>query len=99
MAVGLLNSSLFIGLGATVGKENQAKATSLFFLSQSVGALIGASSSTALLNKIFRDALVAKLGGRADSEQVCMVLIDFVYARMEVVRNRTATLILGTTRR
>ena len=73
MGVGLLNTSQFIALGAAVGKEHQAKATSLFFLSQQLGLLIGASGSAALLNKTFRDALTVKLGGRADSKQVCMM--------------------------
>ena len=79
MAVGLLNSSQFIALGAATGKEHQAKATSLYFLSQQLGLLIGASGSTALLNKTFRDALDDKLGGRTDSEQVCISHNDQLY--------------------
>ena len=61
LGVGLLNSSQFIGLSAAVEKSHLATAISIFFLSQQIGMMVGASASAALLRQGFRDALVKDL--------------------------------------
>ena len=70
LGVGLLNSSQFIGLSAAVDKAHMATTISIFFLSQQIGMMIGASGSAALLRQGFRDALVHKLRGWPDRSQV-----------------------------
>ncbi|MCJ1230374.1 hypothetical protein MMC12_007047 [Toensbergia leucococca] len=69
LGVGMLNSSQFIGLAASIEKPQLATAVSLFYLSQQIGLMIGASGSAALLRKTFRDALVENLGDLADGNQ------------------------------
>jgi len=70
LGVGLLNSSQFIGLSASVEKSHLATTTSIFFLSQQIGMMIGASASSALLGSTFRDALVGRMSHGVDSSQV-----------------------------
>lgn len=70
LGVGLLNSSQFIGLSAAVEKSHLATAISIFFLSQQIGMMVGASTSAALLRHGFRDALVQKLTDWPDRNQV-----------------------------
>ena len=70
LGVGLLNSSQFIGLSAAVEKSHSATAISIFFLSQQLGMMIGASASAALLRHGFRDALIQKLTGWPDRDRV-----------------------------
>ena len=69
-AVGLLNSSQFIGLSAAVEKSRLATTISIFYLSQQLGMMIGASGSSALLRTAFRDALSMNLRDRVDSSRV-----------------------------
>ena len=61
LGVGLLNSSQFIGLSASVKKSRLATAISIFFLSQQIGMMVGASASTAVLRHWFRNALLRNL--------------------------------------
>ena len=69
-AVGLLNSSQFIGLSAAVEKSRLATTISIFYLSQQLGMMIGASGSSALLRTAFRDALSMNLRDHVDSSRV-----------------------------
>ncbi|MCJ1230460.1 hypothetical protein MMC12_007134 [Toensbergia leucococca] len=69
LGVGMLNSSQFIGLAASIEKPQLATAVSLFYLSQQMGLMIGASGSAALLRTSFRNALVKNLGHSADGKQ------------------------------
>ena len=73
LGIGLLNSSQFIGLSASVEKSQLATTISIFFLSQQIGMMIGASASSALLRKTFRNALLDKLGNGRDSRQVSIL--------------------------
>ncbi|KAL9127025.1 MAG: hypothetical protein Q9217_004014 [Psora testacea] len=70
LGVGLLNSSQFIGLSAAVEKSHLATAISIFFLSQQIGMMIGASASAALLRYGFRDALIQKLTDWPDRNSI-----------------------------
>ncbi|KAL8951564.1 MAG: hypothetical protein Q9222_002474 [Ikaeria aurantiellina] len=69
-AVGLLASTQFVGVSSAVGKEQVATILSMFFLSGQIGIMIGASGSSALLHRVFRDTLVRKLAGKTDGKQV-----------------------------
>lgn len=77
LGVGLLNSSQFIGLSATVEKSQLATTISVFFLSQQIGMMIGASASSALLRSTFRDALVENLSDRKGGDQVSFLCYCF----------------------
>ena len=70
LGVGMLNSSQFTGLAASVEKSQLATAVSTFYLSQQIGLMMGASGSAALLRKTFRDALEVNLSGFTDAEKV-----------------------------
>ena len=72
--IGILISSLFVGISAAVEKPQQATAISLYFLSQQLGVMIGASGSGALLQKTFRDALEGTLGVSAAKSEVSNLL-------------------------
>lgn len=63
--VGLLNSSQFVAISAAVEKPQLATTISIFFLSQQMGMMIGASGSGALLQRTFQNALVKNLGDHA----------------------------------
>ncbi|KAL9126249.1 MAG: hypothetical protein Q9175_007944 [Cornicularia normoerica] len=67
--VGLLNSSQFVGVSTVVERPQLATTVSIFFLSQQMGMMIGASGSGALLQRTFRNSLVRSLGDRVDSVQ------------------------------
>lgn len=75
LGVGLLNSSQFIGLSAAVERSHLATTISVFFLSQQIGMMIGASASSALLRRVFRAALVKNMGDRKDISQVSSLMI------------------------
>ena len=68
--VGLLNSSQFVAISAAVEKPQLATTISIFFLSQQMGMMIGASGSGALLQRTFRNALVKNLGDHAEMSEV-----------------------------
>ena len=70
LAVGLFNSSQFMGPSTTVKKGYLATNISIFFLSQQIGMMIGAGASSALLRSTFRDASVKQLGDGVASSQV-----------------------------
>lgn len=73
LGVGLLNSSQFIGLSAAVEKSQLATTITVFFLSQQIGLMIGASASSALLRSAFRNALEKALRDRNDSSSVSVL--------------------------
>ena len=68
--VGLLNSSQFVAISASVEKPQLATTISIFFLSQQMGMMIGASGSGALLQRTFRNALEKTLGDHAGMSEV-----------------------------
>ena len=70
LGVGMLNASQFTGLAASVEKSQVATAVSIFYLSQQIGLMMGASGSAALLRKTFRDALMVKLSGLSNADEV-----------------------------
>lgn len=75
LGVGLLNSSQFTGLAASVEKSQLATAVSTFYLSQQIGLMIGAGGSAALLRRSFRDALMANLSGFPDADKVSVSIV------------------------
>ena len=79
--VGLLNSSQFIAVSAAVDKTQLATTISIFFLSQQIGLMIGASGSGALLQKTFRTALEKSLGDRADASEVSVICCTLALSR------------------
>ena len=79
--VGLLNSSQFIAVSAAVDKTQLATTISIFFLSQQIGLMIGASGSGALLQKTFRTALEKSLGDRADASEVSVFCCTLALSR------------------
>ena len=68
--VGLLNSSNFVAVSAAVERPQLATTISIFFLSQQLGMMIGASGSGALLQRAFRNALTKSLGDSAERREV-----------------------------
>ena len=70
LGVGMLNSSQFTGLAASVEKSQLATAVSTFYLSQQIGLMIGAGGSAALLRRTFRDALMVNLSGFPNADKV-----------------------------
>ena len=79
--VGLLNSSQFVGVSAAVERPQLATTISIFFLSQRMGMMIGASASGALLQRTFRNALVKSLRGRAERSEVSIFYRTLIYCR------------------
>ncbi len=79
VGVGMLNSSQFTALAVSVEKPQLATAVSIFYLSQQIGLMIGASVSTAVLRHGFRAALNKRLGGFLDADKVstCHVWLNF----------------------
>ena len=71
--VGLLNSSQFIALSAGIDKSDLATALSIFFMSQQIGMMIGASASAAILRKGFHDSLTDKLSDFPDRQEVNII--------------------------
>ena len=63
LGLGMLSSSQFVGLSASVDKDQQANTTSLFFLGQQIGMMIAASGSATLSREGFRRSLARKLDG------------------------------------
>ena len=79
--VGLLNSSQFVAVSAAVEKPQLATTISIFFLSQQMGMMIGASGSGALLQRTFRNALVKKLGDQARMSEVSICNPTPIFSR------------------
>lgn len=75
----MLNSSQFTSLAASVEKAHLATAVSIFYLSQQIGLMVGASGSAALLRKAFRDALVKNLSNYVDHDKVSEFLICITF--------------------
>ena len=63
VGVGLLNSSQFIALSLAVEKSQLATSIGMFFLSQQLGMMFGASVSAVILTSVFRSGLMKTLGG------------------------------------
>lgn len=83
--IGLLNSSQFIAVSAAVDKTQLATTISIFFLSQQVGMMIGASGSGALLQKTFRNALEKSLGDRAEASEVSVFSCTLALCRKQLL--------------
>lgn len=66
--VGAVNSTQFVSVSAGAPKDRMATAVSLFFLSQQVGMMIGASTSSSLLQYVFRAKLTYGLDGVGPDE-------------------------------
>ena len=79
--VGLLNSSQFVAISASVEKSQLATTISIFFLSQQMGMMIGASGSGALLQRTFRNALEKTLGDHAGMSEVSICNRTVVFFR------------------
>ncbi|KAK0513525.1 hypothetical protein JMJ35_004511 [Cladonia borealis] len=79
--VGLLNSSQFVAISASVEKPQLATTISIFFLSQQMGMMIGASGSGALLQRTFRNALEKTLGDHAGMSEVSICNRTLVFSR------------------
>ena len=82
--VGLLNSSQFVAVSAAVEKPQLATTISIFFLSQQMGMMIGASGSGALLQRTFRNALVKNLGDSAEMGEVSICNHTLIFSRRMV---------------
>ena len=98
LGVGMLNSSQFIGLAASIEKPQLATAVSLFYLSQQMGLMIGASGSAALLRTSFRNALVKNLGHSADGKQVSLLKSPSILSRQSLLRTKKTTCSTGTSK-
>ena len=79
--VGLLNSSQFVGVSAAVEKSQLATTISIFFLSQQMGIMTGASGSGALLQKTFRNVLEKRLGDSAQKSEVINFYCTLIFSR------------------
>ena len=79
--VGLLNSSQFVAISASVEKPQLATTISIFFLSQQMGMMIGASGSGALLQRTFRNALENTLGNHAGMSEVSICNRTLFFSR------------------
>ena len=75
LGVGLLNSSQFTGLAASIEKPDLAMAVGVFYLSQQIGLMIGAGGSSALLRRAFSDILVADLGDVQGRDKVSSAIL------------------------
>lgn len=67
---GLLFSSVFVGLAAAVKESQMAMATSVFYLSSNLGAIIGASLVSSVLEVSLRNQLTKSLRGIPDRGKV-----------------------------
>lgn len=73
---GLLFTSAFVGLAASVDASEVATATSVFFLSSNIGAIVGASLAGTALETCLRSQLSKSLEGIPHSGQVrCRVFL------------------------
>ncbi|MCJ1350951.1 MAG: hypothetical protein MMC33_000933 [Icmadophila ericetorum] len=72
--VGAVNSAQFVSLSAAAPKDRMATAVSLFFLSQQVGMMIGASSSSSLLQYVFEMKLSEGLEGVGPDKETVSIL-------------------------
>ncbi|KAL8845676.1 MAG: hypothetical protein Q9221_009166 [Calogaya cf. arnoldii] len=70
LAVGLLSSTQYVGVSAAVERKDLATVISMLLLGQQISMMVGAGSSSALLRKVFHDALADKLGDRSASQKV-----------------------------
>ena len=88
LGVGMLNSSQFTGLAASVEKSELATAVSTFYLSQQIGLMIGAGGSAALLRRTFRDALMVNLSGFPNADKVSGSKVTLKYSILPMIRGK-----------
>lgn len=69
---GLLFAAAFVGLAASVDGSQLATATSVYFLSSNIGAIIGVSAASTVLETTVRGQLKKALHGIPDGGQVCL---------------------------
>lgn len=67
---GLLFSSVFVGLAARADESQLATLTTVFFLSSNIGAIIGASLASSVLEVSLRHQLIHSLQGIPDRGKV-----------------------------
>lgn len=70
MGMGILQSTTFIHLAASLDHSEIAIASASWFLAQNIGVLVGASFSTATINYVLGMALDRALEGVADKNEV-----------------------------
>ena len=70
VGMGVTQSTTFIHLAASLDQAEVAIAGSSWFLAQNIGALVGASLSMPLINKVLIDGLQTGLSGFADRHEV-----------------------------
>ena len=73
IGVGLLNSSQFVALSIAVEKSQLATSIGMFFLSQQLGMMFGASVSAVVLTSVFRKGLMKTVGSDERSVHVGIV--------------------------
>ena len=91
IGVGLLNSSQFIALSLAVEKSQLPTSVGMFFLSQQLGMMLGASVSAVVLTSVFRDGLMKTLGsdkvhvGVIESSTPCAAADFVVYVSSSTI--------------
>ncbi|KAH8170351.1 major facilitator superfamily protein [Sarocladium implicatum] len=70
VGMGIVQATSFMHLAASVDHDEIAIAGTAWFLAQNVGVLVGASLSTALINKVLRPSLEQALEGEDDAAKV-----------------------------
>lgn len=68
--MGILQSTTFIHLAASLGHSEIAIAGASWFLAQNIGVLVGASFSTSIINYVLEFKLRQALEGLEDKDEV-----------------------------
>ncbi|RSL60659.1 hypothetical protein CEP54_006643 [Fusarium duplospermum] len=79
--IGLAHASLYIGLAASVEKEDMAIAGTGYYLCGNIGAVAGLSAHNALFQATLQDSLEAKLNGFVNGDEIAqraMESLDYV---------------------
>lgn len=74
MGMGILQSTTFIHLAASLDHSEIAIASASWFLAQNIGVLVGASFSTATINYVLGVSLDGALEGIKDKDEVITYL-------------------------
>ncbi|OJJ40864.1 hypothetical protein ASPWEDRAFT_166918 [Aspergillus wentii DTO 134E9] len=69
-APGILFSTMFIGMSYSAPKESLSVCISVYFLFQQLGMIIGPAVGAALLQGVFKDNLVQRIGEIADNKMI-----------------------------
>ncbi|KAH6684913.1 major facilitator superfamily domain-containing protein [Plectosphaerella plurivora] len=76
--MGIIQSSTFVHLAASLEKSEIAIAGASWFLAQNIGALLGASISTAAITFVLRNALEKALRGLPDADEILRKVVSNV---------------------